>query len=325
MSLTLQEALAEGCRRLAEAGIEESALESELFLRHILEAGIVDVYLRYDEKLTPQQRQAYFDLISRRIAGEPSAYITGQREFFGIPFYVNPSVLIPRPETELLVEKALEAASSLSKHHRSEEPPSSSGPLIETSVGTGSGNPVPSSQNSQLPTHDPPLVISDIGTGSGIIAVVLAKRLPGAKVYAVDISPDALATARRNARRHSVADRITFLEGSLVSILPKAADIIVGNLPYVKSSELPPTGEPRCALDGGSEGLDVIQKLLRQVPAKLKPGGVLLLEIGFGQREQVVRLVKDALPGAKVETFWDLSRIPRVIMASTTSKATEGV
>jgi release factor glutamine methyltransferase len=273
--LTLKEALAEARRRLDEAGIPEAALESEILLRHALGISTVDIYLRYEEPLEPQQQDAYFQLIDRRLAGEPSAYITGQREFYGLPFYVNHSVLIPRPETELLVGKALERAKSMASP-----------------------------------------VIADIGTGSGIIAIIMALRLPQARIFADDISPEALETARRNSMRHGVEDRITFVQGDLLSALPEKADIVASNLPYVKSSEMPDSGEPRLALDGGQQGLDVISRLCRELPSKLKPGGSALLEIGMGQAAAVSGMLREALPAAAIETYYDLAGIKRLVVAT---------
>jgi release factor glutamine methyltransferase len=305
--LTLQQALSEGRRLLTEAGVDEASLESELLLRHILNAGIVDVYLKYDQPLSTEDRQAYFALITRRVAGEPSAYITGQKDFYGLSFYVNSSVLIPRPETELLVEKTLESARYLI-------PPQGPSSLSFSGLTRESSVPSP---NSKPKTHYSQLAIADIGAGSGIISVVLAKRLPQAKIYAVDISPGALETALRNARRHGVEDSITFLRGCLLEPLPEPVDIIAANLPYVKNSELPPTGEPACALDGGPEGLDVIESLLAQVPGKLKPGGKLLLEIGLGQAQSVREIIKNVVPESNTQLFTDLAGIERIIVVST--------
>lgn len=270
--MKVKEALTEGRRRLHQDTDTEAELEGELLLRHILGIDLTELYLRHDDSLTPDCEHAYFALIERRLAGEPSAYLIGQREFYGFKFYVNKSVLIPRPETELLVTETISIARN---------------------------NPKP--------------VIADIGTGSGAIAVTLARHLPEAKIYAVDISGEALQVAQDNARRHPTASAITFLEGNLLAPLPEAADIIAANLPYVRSDELPHTGEPLISLDGGRDGLDVIARLIQEAPSKLKPGASVLLEIGLRQAAEVVHLLCLALPRASVQIINDLAGIPRVV------------
>jgi release factor glutamine methyltransferase len=273
--LTVAEALTEGRRRLSTAGITESSLESELLLRHVLGAGIVDIYLGYNTRLSPENERAYFTLIDSRVAGEPTAYLTGQRDFYGLSFYVNPSVLIPRPETELLVERALEVAGGLNKP-----------------------------------------VIADVGTGSGVLAVVLAKRLPDAEIIATDISSPALETAIRNAVHYGVEKRITFSQGDLLAPFTYPVDIIVANLPYVNTGELPGTCEPAAALDGGINGLEIIYRLIQEAPSKLKPGGSILLEIGQGQARVVSVLLDEAFQDATIQTYCDLAGIERVTIAT---------
>jgi release factor glutamine methyltransferase len=272
--MKLKEALKTTQERLDSEGIPEAALEAELLVQHLLCLDSVKLFLEHDEELTSGQSQLLDDLVERRLAGEPLAYITGRREFYGLEFGVNPFVLIPRPETEHLVEKALEIASQFSSP-----------------------------------------VIADIGTGSGAIAVSLAVNLPLAKMYALDISPLALDTARLNARRHGVESRITFLLGDLAAPLSEPVDILIANLPYVKSEDCAASPEPHLALDGGGEGLDVIQRLCKGLHGKLKPGGWVLLEIGQGQEEAVKRLLRAALPSAQIGTIKDLAGIERVVWA----------
>jgi release factor glutamine methyltransferase len=270
--MNVKEALGAVRERLADAGIEEHGLESELLVRYLLCVDSVTLFLEHDEKLTSAQIQLLNDLVERRLKGEPLAYITGKREFYGLEFMVNSSVLIPRPETEHLVEKTIELASKISR-----------------------------------PT------IADIGTGSGAIAVSLAAGLPQAKIYAVDISDAALDTARFNARRHAVEARITFLYGDLTAPLPEPVDILITNLPYVKSADCATSPEPHLALDGGAEGLDVIERLCDGLKSKLKPGASVLLEIGIGQAQAVKKRLQSALPAAKIETIKDLAGIERVV------------
>jgi len=273
--VTVKEALAEGQKKLSLRAIPEAALESELLLRHVLDVSPTNLFLRYNDPLSSDQECSYFRLIESRLAGTPSAYLTGKREFYGLTFSVNPYVLIPRPETELLVTRALTIAE---------------------------GHPRP--------------IIADIGTGCGAIAITIAKHLPQAVVFAVDISPAALATAQENAHRHNVADRITFLLGDLLSPLPEVVDIIAANLPYVRSAELPSTGEPYLALYGGKSGIDLITRLIREAPDKLKPEASILLEIGQGHEAEVCRLLHQALPVATLQTFCDLAGITRLIQAT---------
>ncbi len=262
--------------RLDSAGIEEAWLEAELLLRHALCLGSVGLFLEHDEELGPSQVKLISLLVDRRVSGEPVAYITGKREFYGREFHVNPHVLIPRPETEHLVEKALEIVS-----------------LIKYPV------------------------VADIGTGSGAIAVSLAAEVPDARVFAVDISDPAIDTARLNARRQGVESSITFLYGDLAEPLPGPVDVLIANLPYVNSADCVASPEPQLALDGGIGGLDAIERLCNSLEGKLRLGGWVLLEIGQGQAETVQRLLREALPDARVGTIKDLAGIDRVVWGQT--------
>jgi release factor glutamine methyltransferase len=272
--MKLKRSLALTRERLCSAGILEAPIEAEILLQHLLCMDSVQLFLEYDSELPSTQEYLLNDLLERRMSGEPLAYITGKREFYGREFGVNPWVLIPRPETEHLVEKALEIASDI----------------------------------------DSPL-IGDIGTGSGVLAVTLAMELPEAGIFASDISPEALDTACLNTRRYGVESRITFVRGDLAATLPEPMDILIANLPYVKTSDCTTSPEPRLALDGGIEGLDVIERLCGGLQGKLKPGGWVLLEIGQGQEEVVKRLLRETLPGAQIETIKDLAGIERVVCA----------
>jgi len=269
----LKEALAQACDILDSAGIENSRLECDILLRHILNISRTRLYLDLNKTITPRQKEAFFTLINRRLNGEPNAYITGIKEFYGYEFNVDRRVLIPRPESELLVEKSLEIADNLK-------------------------NPV----------------IADIGTGSGAIAISIALKMPEAKIFAIDISTQALEVALVNCRKHGVESGITLLEGNLLEPLPEAADIIIANLPYVRKDDIPPkTCEPAIALDGGKTGDSQIEKLLPIVTGKLRMGGSLLIEIGLGQAEHITKLINDLYPDSRVETLKDLAGIKRVI------------
>jgi len=274
--VTLKQALSQARELLAANNIEDAALESELLLRHALKISRVQLYLDLSRELSPKQEGAFWRLVKRRLNGEPTAYITGHREFYGFDFYVAPGVLIPRPESELLVEKALNLAC-----HRSIS------------------------------------AIAEIGTGCGAIAISLALNLPEAKIYASDISAPALKVALFNCQKHGVANRICLLQGDMLDPLPEPVDLIIANLPYVRESELPPTGpvsfEPILALNGGPEGLEKIHRLCQQADSKLSPQGCLLLEIGQGQGEAVTSSLYSLFPSARIEVASDLSGMERVV------------
>lgn len=274
--MTLKQALSQAREILAANNIEDASLESELLLRHTLKISRVQLYLDLSRELSSEQEETFWHLIRRRLNGEPIAYITGHREFYGLDFYVAPGVLIPRPESELLVEKALRLAQS---HYIS--------------------------------------TIADIGTGCGAIAISLALNLPQTKIYATDISASALEVARVNCRKHGVVDRVCLLHGDMLDPLPEPVDLIIANLPYVKESEVSRMGranlEPQLALNGGSDGLEKIRQLCRQVSMKLRPQGCLLLEIGQGQGKAVTAFLRHLFPSASVEVALDLSGIERVV------------
>jgi release factor glutamine methyltransferase len=260
---------------LSSGNIDDAPLESELLIRYVTGYNRVQLYQNMELELADDVLERLQHVINRRLQSDPSAYITGNREFYGLDFYVNKAVLIPRPETEHLVDKAIE-------------------------LGKLYTNPV----------------IADIGTGSGAIAVSLAVNLPRAKITAIDISFDALKTADINCHRHNVNDRITLLCGNLLEPLTAKADIISANLPYVKKDDIPVNScEPKQALDGGDDGLDIIRLLCEQVDLKINAGGHLLLEIGLGQRDAVVDLLENLASVKDIEVIPDLRGIDRVICA----------
>ena len=270
----LLEALKKGRLLLEDSAIPEAALESEILLRHSSRLSLVGLILNYKKTVPPEMEKHYFEFVARRVGGEPSAYITGQKEFYGLSYYVNHDVLIPRPETELLVEKALESASEY-----------------------------------KYP------VVTDIGTGSGAVAVALAKNMPLARILAGDISPSALELAEKNADLNDVSGRIRFHCADLLSFLTSPVDVIVANLPYVPSSCLPDSTEPRTALDGGENGLDIISRFCAGIYKYLKPGGVVLLEIGRGQAGSVCKMLKRELASSDIAVYRDLAGIRRVVRA----------
>jgi release factor glutamine methyltransferase len=276
-----REALRRAREALSSQNINDAHLEAELLLRHLLGIERAQLYADQEKELTPQQLQAYEALVPRRLSGEPSAYIVGRREFYSLDFYVDRRVLIPRPESELLVDKALEFA----REH----------PDI---------------------SH---LVIADVGTGCGNLAISLAVHLPQAKIYASDVSQAALEVAALNCQRHKMSQRIHLLQGYLLEPLPEKVDIIVANLPYISDEEMVWLGpevrdfEPHLALAGGIQGLDLVAGLLSQAPAKIRQGGALFVELGQGQGVTVLALVRKHFPQAAVSLWPDLSGMDRVL------------
>ena len=274
--MTRRQALNHARELLASHKIEDASLEAELLLRHTLKIDRAQFYTEPDRTLTKQQEETYRQFIERRIKGEPSAYITGHREFYGLDFNVDDNVLIPRPETELLVEQAIAHAAK-----------------------------------NQHP------VIVDVGTGCGAIAISLAVHLPQAKIYAVDISEAALKVASRNCRKHRVRDRVKLLAGDLLEPTPTSVDIIIANLPYVLTTDVPQVNtfgfEPCLALDGGMDGMDIIKRLCLQAKDRLRPDGCLLLEIGIGQSKIVAELLQELYPSVNIDFVPDLRGIKRVV------------
>ncbi|MDH7485809.1 MAG: peptide chain release factor N(5)-glutamine methyltransferase [Anaerolineae bacterium] len=286
------------------AGCDSPQLDAELLLAHALGRERTWLLAHPEYPLTATEEERFAALLARRQAREPLAYILGHREFYGLDFIVDHRVLVPRPETEMLVEQALAWA-------RRERP---------DSKGEGTRNalsPDPYGQVSDLP------LLADVGTGSGCVAVALAAHLPQAVVYALDASADALAVAAANAARHGVAGRVQLLCGDLLEPLPERVDVIVANLPYVRRDELPTLPpeirdyEPRAALDGGPEGLDWIGRLLAQAPAHLRPGGIILLEIGAAQGEAASGLARQRFPQAAVDVLPDYAGRDRVLRVQT--------
>ncbi|MEW6274994.1 MAG: peptide chain release factor N(5)-glutamine methyltransferase [Bacillota bacterium] len=295
----IQKALGWAREYLRGCGVEGAALDAEVLLAHVTGLDRAGLYRESGRALSPREAEAYRRLVERRGRREPVAYLTGKKEFMGLEFLVGPAVLIPRPETELLVEKACALAREFVSRPRE---------LVDPERGPGVQE----------------LLIADAGTGSGAIAVSLAVFLPAARIYATDCSSAALAVARENARRHGVAGRISFLQGDLLSPLfalnlAGRLVLIVANLPYIPAAELPGLMpdvrcyEPLSALDGGPDGLAHYRRLLPQARRCLSDGGRLLMEIGPGQGEKVGRLL--------AENNWHYQIIPdlagreRVVLA----------
>jgi len=280
--MTLGDALYLTRCELAAANLDCATTEAELLLCHVLGISKTQIYSEPERLLTTKEINRLRHLIQRRLLHEPIAYILRCCEFYGTEFYIDHRALIPRPETELLVEEAINFA----RHHLS-----------------------PGNQ----------LTIADIGTGSGAIAISLALALPQVKIYATDISASALEMANINCRRYKVDSQVELLQGNLLEPLPEPVDTIVANLPYIRNCELQTLSpeitnfEPTLAIAGGNDGWDKIRLLLDQVPGKLRPEGYLLLEIGQRQDKAVSSMINSYFPQARVELIPDLSGINRVV------------
>ena len=286
-------ALKEGMARLRNAGVPSHTLAAELLLMHVTGRDRAWLYAHPEEFMEPAIAELYLELVARRSSGVPTQYLTGKQEFWGLEFEVTPDVLIPRPETEHVVEVALDRLG-----------------LREACRGRSSS------------TNGPEFTIADIGTGSGCLAIALAKELPAAFIYATDISPAALEVARRNAFRHAAA-RIHFVNCNLLDGLPhesRPLDMIVSNPPYVGRSEKPVLQrevrehEPELALFAGEKGNDLYEPLIRQAAERLNPEGILVLELGYNSLPAVRPLLVNAA-WKNVGVTDDLAGIPRVLAA----------
>jgi release factor glutamine methyltransferase len=274
---------------LKRAGIEEHVHEAEALVQHALALSPARLFSSLRDPVPPEAAARLEELLARRLTREPLAYITGTRGFYGREFRVDPGVLIPRPETELLVELALAAVAR-----------------------RGAGQPR----------------IADIGTGSGVLAITLALEAPGADLEASDISAAALRVARRNAAQHGVEVRVRFVQGDLGRPLSGVFDVVLANLPYVRPETLARAApelrrEPELALHGGSDGLAVIRRLLGQLPRLLMArGGIALLEVDPVTAAPTRVLARAALPGATVRVHRDLAGLERCVEIQTPGAAT---
>jgi release factor glutamine methyltransferase len=278
---SVREAIQRTHRVLESVGIPDSRLEAEVIVMNLMRMRRQDIFANQEAEVSAQQEADLARVVERRLKREPLAYILGYREFYGINLLVNSSVMVPRPETETLVEHALFM--------------------------------------SLMGMETPALVIADVGTGSGAIAISLAIHLPSARIYAVDTADPVLDVASYNIRAHNVADRVTLCKGELLEPLPEQVDLVVANLPYIPTSRLTSLQpevqwEPKEALDGGSDGLDQIRRLISQADGKLKSHGIILLELDPDQVPAVEELARRYLPGATTSVEQDLSHQDRVFV-----------
>jgi len=279
---SVAELLQAATRSLAQ--IDSPRLTAEALLAHTLGLSRTQLLSRDTAAPSPESMEAFEALVRRAATGEPLAYLTGRREFHGLDLAVNPQVLVPRPETELLVDEALRFLAPQTTEQR----------------------------------------VLDVGTGSGCIAVTIAAKCPAASVTAVDVTDEALAVARANATRHNVARRIAFFKSDLLSalrLLPSNFNLLCANLPYIASDELRTLPvikhEPRLALDGGPDGLLWVRRLLVDAPRVMAPHGWLLLEIGATQGQAAAALAQAAFPSAQVAVLKDYAGLDRIVRVKT--------
>lgn len=277
--MRLREAWARSRKRLELANIPDAGIEAQVILRYALGIDRATFHASPDRELSVEDVEAFERLVERRYEGEPLSYITGHREFYGLDFLVTPDVLVPRHETEFLVEAVLEYARS---------------------------------------RGDYALTIADIGTGSGCIAVAVGHHLPNATVYATDVSHEALRVADENVRKHGLGGQVRLRHGNLFEALDRPVDVVASNPPYLsddKAADLPPDvqREPRIALAAGQDGMDVLSRLIMGVREYVKPGGLLALEIDPRRFEAVKRLAGRACEGGEIGVVKDHAGLDRVV------------
>jgi release factor glutamine methyltransferase len=286
-AISLSDALRRGKRRLASTRTTTPGLDAEVLLRHVLGVDRTALFVRLPEPISAEDLAAYDHLLEGRARSIPVAYLTGKREFMGMPFQVGPDVLVPRPETEHLVVWAI---SWLRERERER------------------------------------VTVVDVGTGSGAIAIGIAAAMGPhwqGRIIAADISSDALSVAATNRGRLDFHQRISLVQGSLLSWLRSPVDLILANLPYLRPEQLVENPslsiEPRLALDGGADGLDLIRRLLADAPRVLAPGGAIGLEIDPAQGDHVVNLAQKLFQAADVQVLRDLAGLDRHVTIQTKS------
>jgi len=277
MRTDLQTWISESVKKLK--GISDfPLLECHALLAHTLSKPREWIISHPEAEITPEQMMLLDSQFQRLLNGTPLPYITGTQAFYGLDFIVSPDVLIPRPETELLVEEAIE----------------------------------------WLSQHSGCRTALDMGTGSGVIAVTLADQVPDLQVTASDISPAALEVARQNAQKFKVSERITFVESDLFEKIGASFDLIAANLPYIPSMKLGALAvskfEPQLALNGGLDGLDLIRKFIVQAVQFIRPGGLILMEIESGQGDSALVLAQNTIAEGSIRLVMDYAGLPRLVV-----------
>jgi len=305
--------------RLTAERVPSPRLNAELLLMFTLNCDRAYLYAHPERELSADEQTRYETALAERARGVPAQYITGHQEFWGMDLIVSPAVLIPRPETEHVIETVLELNSATAAERRKIAAHGASRGLTAISEPAPEGRKKPAPQKARSGDDEFPPRIADVGTGSGAIALALAKELPQAEIHATDISPAALDLARANAARHQLDTRIKFHQTDLLAgFAPATFDFIVSNPPYVGESEEDQVQlevrkfEPRSAVFAGPTGMEVIARLIPQAHDALKPGGWLIMEISGTIAEEVKRLLKE---WDEVQIRPDLQGIPRVAQA----------
>jgi release factor glutamine methyltransferase len=281
--VTIARTLHDATERLAADGIEDARIEAEVLLMHVLRIDRAHLYAQLKSSLNDDSVTEYGALLARRLAHEPNAYMTGHKEFYGLDLLCTSDALIPRPETELVVELTLDWV-------------------------RGQGSRVKE------------LAIVDVGTGTGAIAIAIAANAPDARVIAIDPSRAALALARENASRLGIAGRVSFVQGSLLEALRARADVIVANLPYISTGEYASLApeirehEPELALHAGPRGTELIESLIASASGGLAPGGLLVAEHAWDQGERLRAAARRSFAEARIETRRDLAGLERALV-----------
>ncbi len=277
-------AIVSATQRLEDGGSSTANLDAQVILAHVLGVDRSWLFAHYDYELMPAEAKTFSELVARRTAAEPVAYLVGKKEFYGLELTVDKRVLIPRPETELLVDAVLDHIESRPNKH---------------------------------------VLVADAGTGSGAIALAVAVNCEDAAIFATDISEEAILVARENLARLDTRRQVTLLQGDLLRPLPGKVDVVAANLPYIRRDEYQKLMrdvrdyEPQLALEAGPDGLDTIKRLLWQIPDYLDPGGVFFLEIGHDQGEPMIELVERLIPGiAYVNVRQDYHGQDRLLVAA---------
>lgn len=279
--MTIREALYAAAAKLDSAGFETARLDAEVLLRDLLGLDRTGLFLKMGDPLTDLVGLAFDGLVGRRLTGESVAYITGRREFFGLEFAVGPGVLVPRPETELLVEWAIEWLK-----------------------------------------RNPARVVVDVGSGSGAIALSLAAEVPvveSGRIVAVEPSAEARRYVLANRERLGLADRVEVVEGDVLDGIEGPVDLVLANLPYLRPDQVKGNrmlaAEPEMALVSGDDGLDLIRRLVADLPRVLSPRGAVGIEMDPSQVETVRGLLAVTLPGAAIRVIKDLAGLDRHVVA----------
>ena len=297
-----------------DKGIESPRLDAEVLLAHVLEKQRIYLYVHFDEPLQPAELAAYREMIKQRVLRVPVAQILGEKEFMGLTFKVTADTLVPRPDTEILVQAAVERLKAMKGEAKAPEDEA----LADGEEASSAAN----RDEAAADVSQEPLRIADIGTGSGAICLSVLRYLAGTVADTVDISPAARAVAEENAASLGLADRVTFHTGDLLQpLVGMTFAAILSNPPYIPEADIATLApevrlkEPHTALSGGRDGLDFYRRLAKEAPAMLVPGGFMAFEVGIHQAEPVAALAKANPLIARTEILPDYAGIDRVVVA----------